>query len=1296
MLSRFFIDRPIFATVLSVAITLTGTISLLVLPIAQYPRITPPGVSISISYPGASAQEVADSVGAPIEQQVNGVAGMLYMASQSGNDGSYTLTVTFDIGTDINAALVMVQNRVALAMPQLPSAVQNQGITIRKRTPDMLMIVNFVSPDGRYDDKYLSNFATIYAKDELLRVDGISDINVQGQRDYSMRVWLDPQRLAARNLTPLDVANAIRTQNVDAPAGRIGQPPAPAGQAFQLPLNTLGRLAGPEQFSKIVVATGGTPPKYSDNGRVFEATPPAPPKRAKAAAAATMTPADTGATGGSLSGSTATTAAPMSVTTTPADTGAPLDSTPDTSSDPAAGGGADPGNPTGSPAVMAAAPASGASAALTQTTGPSAGGTVGAGALGGGALAAPTPSPSTPLVRLEDLARIELGAQNYNTICSFDGRPSVGLGLYQLPGTNALDVADRVRAKMEELKTGFPDGVDYQIAYDTTPFIRDSIGDVVRTLVEAVGLVAIVVLVFLQSWRAALIPLLAVPVAVLGTFAVMAAMGFSLNNISLFGLVLAIGIVVDDAIVVVENVERWMDRGLSPRDATYRAMDEVTGPIVAVALVLCAVFVPCAFIKGITGQFFRQFAVTIAVSTVISTINSLTFSPAIAAILLRPRHARQDVLGRLLNFAFGWFFWVFNWASGLGTALYAWVIGGLMRVAVLVLLVYAGLLVLTVWTFDQAPKGFIPQQDQGRLIVNVQLSDAASLERTYDTVLRVEQIARETPGVAHTITNSGMSFLLQSNSPNFASMFIVLEPFSARQSPDKKDQAIMARLRKRWAAEVPDAQVTVFGAAPVPGLGSAGGFKFMVEDRGGLGVRSLELRMDDLVDQFKKLPYLADAKTQFRSRIPQLYLEVDRTKAAALGVQVQDLNQTVSMYLGSLYVNSYNDFGRHWQVTVQADGDFRTRPEQIHLFQVRSSSGQMIPLSTLVRVVDKAGPISVTRYNLYTSAPINGNVLAGVSDGDAIAAINRVADDTLPRSMRVEWTELMFMQLRAGNTAIYVFLLSVVSVFLALAALYESWSLPLAVILVVPLCLLCSVAGVLFTNRDVNIFVQIGLVVLVGLACKNAILIVEFAKHLHTQGKSCFDATKEASRLRLRPIVMTSFAFIFGVLPLMTASGAGAEMRRSLGIAVFSGMLGVTVFGIFLTPVFFYVVQGVGETRLFRSARVRAALSYLTGAGLGATLGFLLGRLGTVDPTWGPVVGGAAGVLLIRGGLSARRLAGRTLAGRSANWRRPDPGRPPAAAPDVPASGSTVALVVHAPGPPDGPPAPSQNGVHHP
>ncbi len=915
MISRFFIDRPIFATALSVAITLTGGIALLYLPVAQYPRITPPGVSITISYPGASAQEVADAVGAPIEQQVNGVDGMIYMSSQSGNDGSYTLTVTFDIGTDIKTALVKVQNRVTLAMPLLPTAVQNQGITIRKRTPDMLMIVSFVdrSPDHRYDDMYLSNFATIFCKDELLRVDGISDVNYYGQRDYSMRIWLDPQKLAARGMTAVDVASAIKTQNIDAPAGRIGQPPNVKGQSFQAPLNTLGRLTDPEQFGDIIVKIGGRPSVLTPGGKV-------------------MTPAPGRGSGSGAAPNDLTAAVTAGLTTLNSSSGADSTTTTSDSSD---------STSTGSSGDSSSGSASASSSSSAGGPGASQLG----GTAGGAASSSGLPSLTTGVVRLRDVARIELGAQNYNTIASFDGGPSVGIGLYQLPGTNALEVADRVRRRMQELKASFPEGVDYEIAYDTSTFVRDSVNDVIQTLFQAIGLVAIVVLVFLQSWRAAIIPLLAVPVAIIGTFTVMAGLGYSLNNISLFGLVLAIGIVVDDAIVVVENVERWMERGLEPREATRRAMDETSGPIVAVMLVLCAVFVPCAFISGITGQFFRQFAVTIAVSTIFSTINSLSFSPALAAILLKPRGRRHDPVTWALNHSLGWFFWLFNRGFGAGIAGYAWLVGKLLRVYILVLLFYVGLLVLTVWTFRQAPTGFIPQQDQGRLIVNIQLPDGASMERTQEAAALVEKIAlgdkndRENfpgvPGVKNTIATTGMSYLLQANSPNFASMFIVLDTFDNRQSPLLRDTAIMAKLRRAWAKnkDLADAQVTVFGSAPVPGLGVAGGFKFLVQDRGGLGVVALSQQLDGqpakklpdgrvepkiegLMERLKSLPNLAGATTQFRSRIPQYYLDIDRAKAVAMGVSVDDINQTLDIFLGSSYVNSYNDFGRHWQVTL--------------------------------------------------------------------------------------------------------------------------------------------------------------------------------------------------------------------------------------------------------------------------------------------------------------------------------------------------------------------------------------------
>jgi hydrophobe/amphiphile efflux-1 (HAE1) family protein len=1080
VISRFFIDRPIFAAVLSIVVTLAGAIAGVALPITQYPQITPPTVQVTVSYPGSSAQVLADTVAAPIEQQVNGVENMLYMSSQSANDGTYTLTVTFELGSDLNTALVMVQNRVALAMPQLPDSVQRQGLTIKKKSPDILLVINLFSPDGRYDDLYLSNYATINLKDELFRLEGVADITMLGQRDYSIRPWLDPDLLASRNMTASEVATAIQSQSAALAGGQIGQQPAPHGPAFQQPLAALGRLNKPEQFAEIIV-------KAQQGGMRGE---------------------------------------------------------------------------------------------IPQ------------------------------FVRLRDVARVELGAQNYNLSCTLDGRPSVGLAVFQLPGTNALDVADRVRNKIEQLKQRFPDGVDYQIAYDTTPFIRESVSDVVKTLLEAVVLVAVVVLAFLQSWRATLIPLIAVPVAILGTFAVMAALGFSLNNISLLGLVLAISIVVDDAIVVVENVERWLHRGLPPREAARNAMDEVTGPVVAVALVLCAVFVPCAFISGITGQFFRQFAVTIAASTVISAINSLTLSPALAALLLRPREAKRDPLTWLVDLLLGWFFKLFNRAFEASTAAYAGLVRWTLRLSLLGLLVYGGLLTLTYWGFTKLPLGFIPQQDMGRLIVNIALPDSASVERTQGVIAQVDRMLRETKGVRHVVGIAGMSFLMSANSSNFGSMFVILDSSDERQTPDLHADAIMAGLRRRLNREMTDAVVSVFGASPVPGLGVAGGFKLMVEDRGSLGLPSLQTQTDNLVQKIGAEPGMVGVFTLFRSNTPQLYMNIDRTKVKSMGISLGEVNQTLQIYLGSYYVNSFNDFGRFWQVNAQALGRFRDRVEDINLLKVRNSQGNMAPLGTLVDIKEISGPVMVVRYNLYNAAPINGNMLPGVSSGEAIERTAEVVDENLPRTMKSEWTELTYMQIKAGDTAMYVFALSVVFVFLALAALYESWTLPLAVILVVPLCLLCSIAGVAFAHMAINIFVQIGFVVLVGLACKNAILIVEFAKQLREEGKSLFDATQQAAQLRLRPILMTSFAFVFGVIPLVVAKGAGAEMRQSLGVSVFSGMLGVTLFGIVLTPLFFYCIEWVGERRALQGRRVRGCASAAVGGLAGLSAGWLAWKVG--------------------------------------------------------------------------------------
>jgi multidrug efflux pump subunit AcrB len=1085
MISRFFINRPIFAAVLSIVIVLAGGVAIPSLPIAQYPNITPPTVQVTCSYPGANAQVVADTVAAPIEQQVNGVEGMLYMSSQCTNDGAYVLTVTFDLGTDLKLALVQVQNRVQLAMPQLPGQVQAQGVNIKKKTPAILMSVNLFSPDERYDAVYLSNYAMLHVRDELLRLPGVSDVTFLGERDYAIRAWLDPEKLATRNLTAGEVANAVKEQNNQVVAGQLGQPPSVRGQNFQTTLSALGRLITPEQFGQIVVKTGPSRP--------------------------------------------------------------------------------------GSAAV--------------------------------------------PIVRLRDVARIELGAQQYDQSCLIDGKPSVGLAIFQTPTANMLNTADGVRRKMEELKQSFPEGLEYQYGYDTTPFISESIVEVLKTLRDAVLLVALVVLIFLQNWRATIIPLVAVPVAIVGTFAVMAAMGFSLNNLSLFGLVLAIGIVVDDAIVVVENVERWLAAGLPPKEAAIKAMEEVTGPVIAVGLVLCAVFVPCAFISGITGQFFRQFALTIAVSTVISAFNSLTLSPALAALLLKPHTAAEHgspsgpfggpIIGWLRTVAAAAFarhtslttrlaalvaigplallalpglawrtlLWYFNAAFERTTGIYTRMVGLLLRGSLLVLVVYAGLLVLTGWGFTKMPGGFIPEQDKGRLLVNVQLPDGASVQRTQEVVARIDVLARHLPDVDHTLAVAGQSILLQANAPNFGSLFVILKPFDERRGRLHSDKAVGFQLRRLCYQQIPEAVVGVLGAPPVDGLGTAGGFKLMVEDRGSFGQQTLQQMTDSLLEDGNRQPGLMGLFTLFRSNTPQLYVDIDRTKVKSLGVSIADVFNTLQIYLGSLYVNNFNVFGRSWQVDLQAEGRFRNRVEEVGKLKLRNRTGQMVPINAVAAVRDVPGPVMVTRYQLYPAAPINGNIAPDTSSGQAVSLMDRLAQRDLPKSMPTEWTELTLLQNMAGNTAMWVFLLAVVLVFLVLAAQYESWSLPLAVILVVPMCLLCSIAGVALARMDINIFTQIGFVVLVGLASKNAILIVEFAKQQRETGAPRREATLEACRLRLRPIMMTSFAFILGVVPLVIAEGAGAEMRRTLGTAVFSGMLGVTLFGIFLTPVFFSAID---------------------------------------------------------------------------------------------------------------------------
>jgi multidrug efflux pump len=1099
--SRFFIHRPIFASVLSIIITLAGGIAVWVLPIAQYPEIAPPTVEVSACYPGADAQVVADTVAAPIEQQVNGVEGMLYMSSQCTNDGNYTLTVTFKLGIDLNMAQVLVQNRVALAQPILPDLVTRRGVMVKKKSPSVLMIVNLYSPNGEYDNLYLSNYATIQLRDELARLPGVGDITYLGQRDYSMRLWLDPEKLSSRNLTASDVVAAIQQQNAQVAAGQIGQPPVPKGQVFQYTMTTLGRLADPDQFAQMILKTDA-------NGRI---------------------------------------------------------------------------------------------------------------------------------TRMEDVANIELGAQGYDQTCTMDRRPSVALSIYQLPGSNALATANVVRAKMEELKTRFPAGVDYAIVYDTTPFITESIREVFKTLRDAVILVAFVVLLFLQNWRSAVIPLVAVPVAIIGTFAVMAAVGFSLNNLTLFGLVLAIGIVVDDAIVVVEAVEHYIEQGLDPRTATIKAMSQVSGPVIAVGLVLSAVFVPCAFISGITGQFFRQFALTIAVSTVISAFNSLTLSPALSALLLRPKEEEeaahevlpplvypllgawlgyewftpwlaaatawfpagwQDfllsasppvaaVLGTViawplahpLNRLLGWSFRMFNYGFNIATEVYGKTVAKLLRVSLAVLVVYGGLLLLTWWGITRTPTGFIPSQDKGYLLVNVQLPDAASVERTTKVMRRIETIAGKTPGVKHTVAIAGQSLLLGANAPNFGAMYVMLDDFRQRTHRDLSAEAISARLLAELHAEIPEGVINVFGAPPVDGLGTAGGFKLMVEDHGDSGLVALQDASQKVVDAGNHTNQLHGLFCSFRADTPWLYLDIDRTHANTMGVSMNEVFNALQVLLGSLYVNDFNRFGRTWQVNVQAAPDFRDQIEDIKQYKLRNNRGAMVPLGALTNIKAISGPVMIVRYNMCPSAPINGTAAPGVSSGQALDRMEQVAKAELPPAMRGVWTELAMLQLATGNTAMLVFLLAVVLVFLVLAAQYESWSLPLAVILVVPMCLLCSITGVVMAHMDINIFTQVGFVVLVGLACKNAILIVQYAKVRSDSGASPDEATVEACQLRLRPIMMTSFAFIMGVLPLVVAEGAGAEMRRTLGTAVFAGMLGVTLFGIFLTPVFYYVIQWFEERR---------------------------------------------------------------------------------------------------------------------
>ncbi len=1044
-LSKFFIDRPIFAGVLSLLILIAGLVALRGLPISEYPEVVPPSVVVRAQYPGANPKVIAETVATPLEESINGVEGMLYMGSQATTDGVMTLTVTFKLGTDPDKAQQLVQNRVSQAEPRLPEEVRRLGVTTVKSSPDITMVVHLVSPNDRYDINYLRNYAVLNVKDRLARIEGVGQVQIFGGGDYAMRVWLDPQKVAQRGLSAGDVVAAIRGQNVQAAAGVVGASPGLPGVDLQLSVNAQGRLQTEEEFGDIII-------KSSADGAV---------------------------------------------------------------------------------------------------------------------------------TRLRDVARLEMGAADYSLRSLLNNQPAVGMGVFQAPGSNALEISAQVRATMAELQQHMPEGVEYRIAYDPTQFVRASIDSVITTLLEAIALVVLVVILFLQTWRASIIPLLAVPVSVVGTFAVLHLLGFSINTLTLFGLVLAIGIVVDDAIVVVENVERNIEAGLSPREATYRAMREVSGPIIAIALVLVAVFVPLAFISGLTGQFYKQFAVTIAISTVISAINSLTLSPALAALLLKGHHEPKDALTRGMDRVFGGFFRAFNRVFHRGSEAYS---GGVRRVVgrkALMMAMYLALAALTVGLFKAVPSGFVPAQDKQYLIGFAQLPDGATLDRTDEVIQRMGEITKQNPNVEDAIAFPGLSINGFTNSSNAGIVFATLKPFAERRNADQSGAAVAGQLNQAYG-EIQDAFVVMFPPPPVAGLGTTGGFKLQLEDKASLGYEAMDAAVKAFMAKAYQTPELAGMFTSWQVNVPQLYADIDRTKARQLGVPVTEIFDTMQIYLGSLYVNDFNRFGRTYSVRAQADAPYRARAEDIGLLKVRSASGEMIPLSALMKVDSTFGPERAMRYNGYLTADINGGPAPGFSSGQAQDAIERIAAETLPAGIGYEWTELTYQEILAGNSALWVFPLAILLVFLVLAAQYESLTLPLSIILIVPMGLLAAMTGVWLDGGDNNVFTQIGLIVLVGLSAKNAILIVEFARELEFAGRTPIQAAIEASRLRLRPILMTSLAFVMGVLPLVLATGAGAEMRSAMGVAVFAGMIGVTAFGLFLTPVFYVLLRQLTGNRPLR------------------------------------------------------------------------------------------------------------------
>jgi len=1046
-ISKFFIDRPIFAGVISVLILLAGILAVFNLPISEYPEVVPPSVVVRAQYPGANPKVIAETVAAPLEESINGVESMLYMQSQANSDGNLTVTVNFKLGMDPDKAQQLVQNRVSQALPRLPEDVQRLGVTTLKSSPTLTMVVHLTSPDGRYDMTYLRNYALINVKDRLARIQGVGEVGLFGSGNYAMRVWLDPGKVAQRGMTASEVVGAIREQNIQVAAGTLGASPSLPDVQMQLNVNAQGRLKTAEEFADIIVKT----------------------------------------------------------------------------------------------------------------------------------------SPDGGITRLGDVARVELAAAEYGLRALLDNQQAVAIPIFQAPGANALQISSAVREAMQELAKDFPDSVQYDIVYDPTQFVRASIEAVVHTLLEAIALVVLVVIIFLQTWRASIIPLLAVPVSIVGTFSLMLGFGYSINALSLFGMVLAIGIVVDDAIVVVENVERNIEAGLTPREATYRAMREVSGPIIAIALTLVAVFVPLAFMTGLTGQFYKQFAMTIAISTVISAINSLTLSPALAALLLKGHGEKPDWLTVQMDRWLGGFFRRFNQFFNRSSDRYGRGVTGVISRKTAAIGVYLALLAAAVGLSYIVPGGFVPGQDKQYLVSFTQLPNGASLDRTESVIRKMSEIALKQPGVEHAIAFPGLSINGFTNSSSAGIVFVGLKPFDERKGKELSAGAIAAALNQQYAA-IPDGFIAVFPPPPVMGLGTVGGFKMQIEDRGALGYAELNKAANDFMAAARQEPALGPMFSSYQINVPQIDVDLDRARAKQLGVSVTDVFDTMQIYLGSQYVNDFNRFGRVYQVRAQADAPFRAHPEDIGQLKTRNAAGEMVPLSSLVKVRQTYGPEMVVRYNGYTAADINGGPAPGYSSAQAEAAAERVAAATLPRGIKFEWTDLTYQKILAGNAGVWVFPISVLLVFLVLAAQYESLTLPLAVILIVPMSLFAALAGVWLTGGDNNIFTQIGLMVLVGLACKNAILIVEFARELEMQGSTPMQAAIDASRLRLRPILMTSIAFIMGVVPLVLSFGAGAEMRHAMGIAVFFGMLGVTLFGLFLTPVFYVVLRTLDRKHRLHSA----------------------------------------------------------------------------------------------------------------